>query len=59
MINIAEKILPSFGILERSTTEISSDEWKSLGIEPSKADELIEQILEQAEEAKQTGGNFP
>jgi putative nucleotidyltransferase with HDIG domain len=58
MINIAEKILPAFGIAERSSTEIGKAEWEVLGIDPAKADELITQILEQAEEAKQTGGNF-
>jgi hypothetical protein len=29
-----------------------------LGIDPSKADELIAQINKQAEEAKQVAGNF-
>ena len=59
MINIAEKILPTFGIIERTATEISADEWVSLGIDPAKADDLIAQIREQAEEAKHTGGSFP
>jgi HD-like signal output (HDOD) protein len=58
MINIAERILPTFGIIERTTSEIRTDEWESLGIDPNKADELITQILEQAEEAKQTAGDF-
>jgi HD-like signal output (HDOD) protein len=58
MINIAERILPTFGIIERTTTAINADEWESLGIDPTKADELITKILEQAEEAKQTAGSF-
>jgi putative nucleotidyltransferase with HDIG domain len=59
MISLAEKILPTFGIIERTTSVISPEEWDSLGIDLTKADELIAQILEQAEEAKQTAGSFP
>jgi putative nucleotidyltransferase with HDIG domain len=59
MINLAEKILPSFGILEPAHPEIAAEEWLSLGIDPEKADELIEQVKLQAEEAKQTAGSFP
>ena len=59
MISIAEKVLISFGIPEHTTAEISPEEWAQLGIDPAKADELIEQIKEQAEEAKKTAGGFP
>jgi putative nucleotidyltransferase with HDIG domain len=59
LVNLAEKALADFGIAEHMKAPISSDEWQALGIDPDKADELIEQILHQAEEAKQTAGNFP
>ncbi len=59
MLNLAEKILPTFGIIERTNSVISAEEWEALGVDPVKADELIAQILEQAEEAKQTSASFP
>jgi putative nucleotidyltransferase with HDIG domain len=59
LVNIAEKALTDFGIAEHMKTEITAEEWQALGIDPAKAGELIEQILHQAEEAKQTAGNFP
>ncbi len=59
MVNLAEKILPSFGIQEHSSTAITSEEWFALGIDPASADKLIAEIKMQAEEARQTAGNFP
>ncbi len=59
MVNLAEKILTTVGIAEHTTGEITPEEWQALGIDPAKAGELIEQINLQAEEAKQTAGNFP
>jgi putative nucleotidyltransferase with HDIG domain len=59
MLNLVEKILPTFGIIERTTCVTTPGEWEYIGIDPTKADELIAQILEQAEAAKQTSGNFP
>lgn len=58
MVNIAEKTLGVFGIPEHGSTEISPEEWQALGIDPSKADELITQINKQAEESRQVAGNF-
>ena len=58
MINLAEKILTSVGIPEHVATEISHGDWQSLGIDPSEADGLLEQITQQAEEAKQSAGSF-
>ena len=58
MVNLAEKALVALGIPEHGSTEISTEEWQALGIDPSKADELIAQINKQAEEAKQVAGNF-
>lgn len=59
MLNLAEKILSPFGIQECTTAEITPVEWEALGIDPAKADELIAQIVAQAEEAGQTMGSFP
>ncbi|MFZ1546820.1 MAG: HDOD domain-containing protein [Candidatus Nitrotoga sp.] len=58
MVNIAEKVLVALGIPERGPTEIDPEEWQALGIDPSKADDLITQIIKQAEEAKQTVAGF-
>lgn len=59
IVSLAEKILTSFGIAEYVVPEIQDDEWQALGIDPAKGPELIAKIQLQAEEAKQTGGNFP
>ncbi len=58
MVNIAEKVLGPFGIFEYGTVDISQDEWLALGIDPAKADKLIDQITKQAKEVKQTAGSF-
>ncbi|TAJ80859.1 MAG: HDOD domain-containing protein [Gallionellaceae bacterium] len=59
MVNLAEKILSAFGIPEHAAAAINPDDWLALGIDPAQADDLIEQIRKQAEEARQTAGNFP
>jgi len=41
MINLAEKILPNFGITEFCGTEIAEHEWLELGINPAHTGELI------------------
>ena len=40
MVNVAEKLLPTFGIDEPVPADISDDEWESLGIDPSRTDEV-------------------
>jgi len=40
MANMAEKLLPTFGISEHTPPNISAEEWQALGIDPSKADEI-------------------
>jgi HD-like signal output (HDOD) protein len=59
MVNLAEKILASFDIYEHVSAAIAPEEWQALGIDPTKAGELTEEIIKQTEEAKQTAGNFP
>ncbi|TNC96956.1 MAG: signal transduction protein [Gallionellaceae bacterium] len=58
LINLAEKLLPSFGIAEVVDTNISDEDWLALGIEPERADELSAAVHEQAEQAKQLASNF-
>lgn len=58
MVNIAEKLLPSFGIHERVDTDINAKEWEALGIEPDRAEEVREQVSEQAEQAMQFISTF-
>ncbi len=58
MVNIAEKLLPSFGINEYVVPGISSAEWKALGINPDQADEVHKHVAEQAEQATQFAGTF-
>ena len=58
MINIVEKQLPSFGIIEYVAPGISDEEWEALGIDPSQAEEVKERIDEQAEQAVQFASSF-
>lgn len=57
MINLAEKLLPTFGNIE--TEELVCDEdWEVLGINPEKAEEIREVIAQQVEELKSSGSHF-
>jgi HD-like signal output (HDOD) protein len=58
MINIVEKLLPSFGLNEFVAPEISPEEWEALGIPLSKIEDAKEQIDEQAEQAVQFASSF-
>lgn len=58
MINIAEKLLPHFSICEYGNSEITEEEWKSLGIDSSRADEIKMQVDESVEEAIQFVASF-
>ena len=58
MINIAEKILTSFGISEYVDPGISNKEWKALGIDPANTEEIRKQVAEQAEHAMQFTSTF-
>lgn len=48
MINLAEKLLPPFGISESVQADISDEEWQSLGIDPLKVDETMAKAQEHA-----------
>jgi putative nucleotidyltransferase with HDIG domain len=58
LINLVEKLLPSFGIAEVVNTEITDEDWLSLGIAPDRAEELTAAVHEQAEHAKQLANTF-
>ena len=58
MVNIAEKLLPSFGINEHVNGGISVEDWAALGIDPSKAGDVAEQANEHAEQAMQFASTF-
>jgi HD-like signal output (HDOD) protein len=58
LLNLTEKILPSFGIKETVNSVIGSEEWTSLGIDPARAAELTAAVQAQAEQAKQVAAAF-
>ncbi len=58
LVNLAEKLLPDFGISEYCPPEISEQEWQALGIDPEKSDELRETVNELAVQAAQIADIF-
>ena len=56
MVNFAERLLTAFGVAEHTKQEITEQEWQELGIDPGKAENIISQITEVAEQAKQLAG---
>ena len=58
MINIAEKLLPSFGICEYVGDSVSAEEWGKLGIDPDDEEEIRDQVNEQADQAMQFASSF-
>ena len=58
MINITEKLLPSFGFTEYVAPGIKNAEWEALGISPSKAEEVKDRVDEGVEEAIQFVSSF-
>jgi putative nucleotidyltransferase with HDIG domain len=50
LANLAEKLLPTFGIAESVQTGIADEEWQSLGIDPVKADEIKATVQEHTKE---------
>lgn len=53
LVNIAEKVLPDFANTEHTTQSITEQECTDLGIDPSKADAITEEIGIVVEQAKQ------
>lgn len=58
IINLAEKLLPAFGINELIDTTITPEDWQALGIDPEQADEITAHVAEQAEQASQFASSF-
>lgn len=48
LTNIAERLLPTFGIAEHASSDIGNEEWQALGIPAAKVDELVESVQEYA-----------
>jgi putative nucleotidyltransferase with HDIG domain len=53
VINMAEKLLPSFAFTELIDTTISPEDWQALGIDSERAEEISAQVAEQADQASQ------
>jgi len=51
MVYIAEKMLPSFGMSEQVELGIQDSDWEALHISPDKAEEILMQAAEQADQA--------
>lgn len=58
MINLAEKLQPSLGIVEYVVPEIAAGEWEALGIEPTRMEEVKEMVDEQVAQAMQLVDTF-
>lgn len=58
IVNVTEKLIPSFGLREFVGNTVSDEEWGALGIDPDRADEIAEQAAEQAEQATQFASTF-
>lgn len=58
LLNLVEKLLPSFGIHETVNSQVSTEEWTALGIDPERAEELTITVREQSEQAKQLANSF-
>lgn len=58
LLNLAEKLLPAFGISEHVGSDISPHDWTELGIDPARAEELAITVREQADQAKQIATTF-
>ncbi len=56
LVNMAEKLLPDFGITEQTGHAISEEEWLALGITADKADEIVDKIASISEQAKELAG---
>lgn len=58
IINLAEKLLPSFGVPELIDTTVTPEDWLALGIDPEQAEEVNARVAEQAEQASQFASSF-
>lgn len=56
MVNIAERLLSEFGISEPVEKEVGEQEWRDMGIDPAKADDIRSQVKEVAAQAAELAG---
>lgn len=54
MVNLAEKLLPTFGSPDRPLPEIAPEEWRSVGIDPAHAAAIGEAAREHAREVAES-----
>lgn len=52
LLNLAEKLLPAFGIPEHVAPDIIEHDWRALGIDPENAEKLALSVRQQAEQAR-------
>jgi putative nucleotidyltransferase with HDIG domain len=55
LVNLAEKVLPDFGLVEHTGDEIQEHEWAELGIDLADVEEICSLANELAVQAAQTG----
>ncbi|MBI3902605.1 MAG: HDOD domain-containing protein [Nitrosomonadales bacterium] len=58
LLNIAERLQPSFGIAENFSSSISEEEWLGLGIDQEKIEGMLNQVAGQMEQAKHYASAF-
>ncbi|MDO8925325.1 MAG: HDOD domain-containing protein [Sideroxyarcus sp.] len=58
IVNITERLIPSFGLREFVGHHIADEEWEALGIDPNQAAEIAAHAAEQAEQATQFASTF-
>lgn len=58
IINLTEKLMPMVGLHESVGSQATPEEWAALGIDPGRAEEITEQVAEQANEAAQFANSF-
>ncbi|ADE10967.1 HDOD domain-containing protein [Sideroxydans lithotrophicus] len=58
IVNITERLLPQLGVREYVGNYVAPEEWEALGIDPDRADEITEQVVEQANQAAQFTNSF-
>lgn len=58
LVNLAEKLLPDFGIAEHTGEEINDQEWLGLGIDLSEVEDISNQVSELAMQAAQLSDLF-
>jgi putative nucleotidyltransferase with HDIG domain len=58
LVNIAEKLHPTFGIAGLAADGIGGDEWQALEIDPAEAQDVFARIAELEEQTRQFAGAF-